>query len=77
VITIDLSGKLRYLNAVALHMIGGGEQVLGRYFEDVFSMIDLSGSNLDQLGTSQLRAQCASKQTYPSLRLQGWMAAAT
>jgi hypothetical protein len=34
-------------------------------------MIDLSGSNLDQLGTSQLRAQCASKQTYPSLRLQG------
>ncbi|KJV25061.1 hypothetical protein VI06_20185 [Aquitalea magnusonii] len=71
VITIDLSGKLRYLNAVALHMIGGGEQVLGRYFEDVFSMIDLSGSNLDQLGSSQLRAQCANKQTYPSLRLQG------
>jgi hypothetical protein len=27
VITIDLSGKLRYLNAVALHLIGGGEQV--------------------------------------------------
>jgi hypothetical protein len=36
VITIDLSGKLRYLNAVALHMIGGGEQVLGRYLKMCF-----------------------------------------
>jgi PAS domain S-box-containing protein len=71
VITIDLSGQLRYLNAVAQHLIGGGQQVLGRYFEDVFSMIDLSGSGMDLVTTSQLRANSESKQTFPSLRLQG------
>ncbi|WP_287879781.1 EAL domain-containing protein [Aquitalea sp.] len=71
VITIDLSGQLGYLNAVAQHLLGGGQQVLGRYFEDVFSMIDLSGSSMDLVTTSQLRAHCESKQTFPSLRLQG------
>ena len=72
VVTIDLSGKLRYLNAVALHLVGGaGKGAIGRYFEDVFSMIDLSGSSMDLITTSQLRAKCENKQTYPSLRLQG------
>jgi hypothetical protein len=31
---------------------------LGRYFEDVFSMIDLSGSGMDLVTTSQLRTHC-------------------
>jgi len=70
VITIDLSGQLRYLNAVAQHLIGGGRQVLGRYFEDIFSLIDLSGSGMELVTASQLRAHSENKQTYPSLRLQ-------
>ena len=71
VVSVDLSGKVLYLNAVAQVMLGAkGRALAGSYLEDGLTLLDVSGGGNDALTMASLRAQAAGKQHFPLLRLQ-------